>query len=137
MTAKTRTVNSTSISLLTPCCEIVNRRCDDERKNHRNQNSSDHRNGEWLQHLRTRAKGEREWQHSGDCRESGHNDWPQTSAPRLNHRVLRIHSHLSKALVGIEQQDSVLGYNADYHDQSHEGSNVERSSRYEQCKENA
>ena len=105
---------------------------DDQRQNHRQQDAADHGNRQRFQHLRSRAHGERKRQHSGYRGERGHDDRPQPAAARLNHRFFQRESGGSESLLGIEQQNTVLGHDANHHDHPHERRDVERGAGDEQ-----
>ena len=84
--------------------------------------------GEGLQHLRAGAEGEGQRQHSGYGGEGGHQDGAQTAAAGENHGASRLHADVEELLIGVEQQDSILCDDADDHDESHEGGDVEGDS---------
>src|SRR5271157_1345960 len=117
--ARTRFI---SISSLFCFCVIgnvtqvkVNGWSDDQRQHHRNGNPSDYRDGERLQHLRTGAQGQCQRQHPGDGGHGRHYNRSQTASSGLNHRILGRMSGSAEALVSVEQQDAVLGYDANDH----------------------
>ena len=56
---------------------------------------------------------ERQRQHAGDRGERGHDDRPQTAASGVDDRLLGEHARGPEFLVRVEQQDAVLGDDAD------------------------
>src|SRR5262249_43826027 len=115
--------------------EVLNRRRDDERQDHRDQDAANHRDGQRLQHLRSGAERERERQHPGHRRKRRHDDRTEPPPPRLNRRFLGGKSNRPKFLVGVQQQNPVLRDDADHHDEAHERRDVEGRSGDEQGEE--
>jgi len=72
-----------------------------------------------LEHLRTGAQGERERNHAGHGGQRGHHDGAQTAFAGADHGVFGADAFGAELLVGIEQQNAVLGHDADHHDQAH------------------
>ena len=87
---------------------------------------ADDRDRQRLQHLRSRAERERQRQHARHRRQRRHHDRPQPAASGLNDGLFGRESDRPELLVGVEQQDAVLGDDADDHDQSHERRDIER-----------
>ena len=69
--------------------------------------------------MRAGTERERQGNHAGDSGESGHENGAQTAFTGFDHGVESGCSTGAKALIGIEQQNSILGNDADDHDESH------------------
>ena len=74
---------------------------------------------------RASAEGEGQRQHAGYGCECRHQDGAETAATGQNHGALRVHADIEELVIGIEQEDSILCDDADDHDESHEGGDVE------------
>src|SRR5579863_2418710 len=67
--------------------KVVDRRSNEQREHHCNQQPTDDRNGQQLQHLRTSAYTQRQRDHTRDRSYAGHYNRPQPSAARLKDRL--------------------------------------------------
>ena len=105
--------------------EVVDGGGDDQRQGHGDQQAADDGDGERLEHLGAGTEGEGQGQHAGHSGEGSHDDGAETAAGGLDHGVAGAHASGAEALIGVEEQDAVFGDDADDHDQSHEGRDVE------------
>src|SRR6516162_6115003 len=64
---------------------VMNRWRDNERQNHRNGDAADNSDRERLQHLRSGANGQGEWQHSCYRSQRRHKDGTKPTTASLNH----------------------------------------------------
>ena len=67
----------------------------------------------------------------------GHHDGPQPALRRVQHGIVRGCALGAELLVGVEQQDAVLGHDADDHDEPHERGNVEGGAGDQQRQDDA
>src|SRR5206468_2340276 len=81
----------------------LDRRCDDERQQHGNQDAANDGDRQWLKHLRSGAERERKWQHAGHGRQRRHHDGPEPSSTRLDRGFFRRKSNRAELLVCVEQ----------------------------------
>ena len=87
--------------------------------------------------MRAGAQGERQRKHAGHGGQRGHHNGTQPALAGAHHAFLRRNALRAELLVGVEQQDAILGDNADHHDEAHEGREVEGSSGDHQGQEHA
>jgi len=87
-------------------------------QNHRDAQAADDGDGQRLQHLRAGAQGEGQRQHSADRGNGRHDDGPQPSLGRAQHSFSRGGALGAELLVGVEQQNAILGHNADDHNEA-------------------
>ena len=90
-----------------------------------------------MQHLRAGAEGERQGQHAADGGDGRHDDGTESALRGMHHGFSGGGAFSAILLVGVEQQDSVLGDDADDHDEAHERRDVERRMRDEQGEDDA
>ena len=75
--------------------------------------------------------------HSRDGGHRGHQDGAQPAFAGFDHGVARRVAFGAETLIGVEQQNAVLGHDADHHDQSHERRDIERGAGDQQREEDA
>ena len=107
-----------------------------QRQDHRDQDSADHGNGERLQHLRACAQGESKWQHARDSGQRSHHDGAQAAATGLEHGIFGGETLGAEFLVGVEQENAIFRHDANNHNHAHERRNVEGCARNQQGNEN-
>ena len=104
----------------------VDQRRDDEAEHHGDGEAADDGDGQRLQHLRACAERKGQRQHAADGGQCGHDDGAQAALRGMQHGFACRRSLGAESLVGVEQQNAVLGHDADDHDESHERRHVER-----------
>ena len=109
----------------------------DQREHHGGYDASDYGDGEGLQHLGAGSECQCKREHSCRSGDGGHEDGAQAAFARFDHGVARRVAFAAEALIGVEEQDTVFGHDTDYHDESHEGRNVERGSGDQEREEDA
>src|SRR5712672_536281 len=110
---------------------------EDQREHHGTENAADDGDGERLEHGRTGTDAESQRKHSGNRGESGHGNGTQAATAGLNHGVFTGVAKTAKTLLGIEEQDAVLGDDANDHNHAHEGSDVKCRARDEKSEKTA
>src|SRR5258708_16749995 len=116
---------------------VMNRGRKDEREHHGAKDATDNGDGKRLEHGGTSTDTESQGQHARDGGQRSHGNGAQAAAAGLDHGVFPTVAEGAKALVRIEEQDTVLGDDADDHDHAHERGDVKRGARDEQSEKTA
>ena len=99
--------------------EQVEERHANQREEDRQRNAPEDGNGERLLHLSARANPEGEGREACDRGEGGHQDRPQAHAAGADEGSVDVIGAGGVAGGEVEEQDAVLGDDADHHDHAH------------------
>src|SRR5260370_23074621 len=98
-----------------------------EREHHGAKDAADHSDGQRLQHGGTSPDAESQRKHASDGGQRRHGDGAQAAAAGLDHGFFRGEAEVAEAMLGVQEENAVLGHDADDHDHAHAGSDIEGS----------
>ncbi len=75
--------------------------------------------------------------HAGHGGQRGHHDGAQAALAGVDHGLFGVEAFAAELLIGVEQENAVLGDDADHHDEAHERGDIERGAGDEQREEDA